>query len=105
MQLKTESNALYRIYNLLYRARLSVELKKYAKAQKDFAKAYGYVANLPENKIAGEIYYLRGVSYKKEGKLKESLKMFLQADAICKKIGNLRYIDRIEKEIAGTGIQ
>ncbi|MGD8979749.1 MAG: diguanylate cyclase, partial [candidate division WOR-3 bacterium] len=42
MQLKTESNTLYRIYNLLYRARVSVELKKYAKAQKDFAKAYGY---------------------------------------------------------------
>ncbi|MGD8978606.1 MAG: hypothetical protein PVH23_00870, partial [candidate division WOR-3 bacterium] len=73
--------------------------------QKDFAKAYGYVANLPENKIAGEIYYLRGVAYKKEGKLKESLRMFLEADAICKKIGNLRYIDRIEKEIAGTGIK
>ena len=105
MQLKTESNTLYRIYNLLYRARVSVELKKYALAQKDFVKAYGYVASLPENKISGEIYYLRGVAYKKEGKSKESLKMFLQADAICKKIGNLRYIDRIEKEIAGTEIQ
>ena len=105
MQLKTESNTLYRIYNLLYRARVSVELGKYAKAHKDFGKAYGYVANLPENKIAGEIYYLRGVAYKKEGRSKEALKMFLEADAICKKIGNLRYIDKIEQEIAGTGIE
>jgi diguanylate cyclase (GGDEF)-like protein len=105
MQLKTESNALYRIYNLLYRARVAVELKQYTNAQQNFVKAYGYVAKLPENKISGEIYYLRGVAYKKEGRSKEALKMFLEADAICKKIGNLRYIDKIEKEIAGTGIQ
>jgi diguanylate cyclase (GGDEF)-like protein len=103
-QLKTESNALYRIYNLLYRARVFVELSKYARAQDNFMRAYAYVKTLPENKISGEIYYLRGVAYKREGKLKEALKMFLEADGIFKKIGNLRYIDKIEQEIAGARV-
>jgi tetratricopeptide (TPR) repeat protein len=102
MQLKTESNTLYRIYNLLYRARVLVELKKYARAQDNFIRAHNYVKTLPENKISGEIYYSRGVAYKKEGKSKEALKMFIEADGIFKKIGNLRYIDKIEQEIAGA---
>jgi tetratricopeptide (TPR) repeat protein len=102
MQLKTESNTLYRIYNLLYRARVLVELKKYARAQGNFVRAHNYVKTLPENKISGEIYYSRGVAYKKEGKSKEALKMFLEADGIFKKIGNLRYIDKIEQEITGA---
>jgi hypothetical protein len=59
---------------------------------------------LPENKISGEIYYLRAVAYKQEGRMKEALKMFLQADGIFKKIGNLRYLDKIEREIAGTSV-
>lgn len=104
MQLKTESNTLYRIYNLLYRARVLVELKKYARAQENFVRAYNYVKTLPENKISGEIYYSRGVAYKKEGKSKEALKMFLEADGIFKKIGNLRYIDKIEQEMTGARV-
>jgi diguanylate cyclase (GGDEF)-like protein len=104
MQLKTESNILYRIHNSLYRARVLVESKQYTNAQDNFARAYNYIKALPENKMSGEIYYLRGVAYKKEGKSKEALKMFLEADRIFKKVGNLRYIDKIEREIAGTRI-
>ena len=104
MQLKTESNVLYRIYNLIYHARILIEAKEYSKAQVYYSKAYSYVKMLPENKISGEIYYLRGVAYKREGRMKEALKMFLQAEGIFKKIGNLRYLDKIEQEIAGTSV-
>lgn len=104
MQLKAESNVLYRIYNLVYRARILVESKKFSKAHAYYSKAYSYVKMLPENKISGEIYYLRGVAYKREGRMKEALKMFLQADGIFKKIGNLRYLDKIEHEIAETNM-
>lgn len=102
MQLKTETNVLYKIYNLMYRARILVESKKYSQAQTFFNRAYGYVKMLPENKISGEICYLRGVAYKREGRMKEALKMFVQADGIFTKIGNLRYLDKIEQEIAET---
>jgi len=102
MQLKTESNVLYKIYNMMYHARILTETEKYVRAQAQYIKACEYLKTLPENKISGEIYYLRGLAYKKEGRLKEALKMFLEADGIFKKIGNLRYIDKIEQEIAGT---
>ena len=101
-QLKTESNILYKIYNLMYHARILTETGRYAKAQARYVRAYEYLKTLPENKMSGEIHYLRGLAYKKEGKLKEALKMFVEADRIFKKIGNLRYIDKIEQEIAGT---
>jgi tetratricopeptide (TPR) repeat protein len=102
MQLKTESNILYKIYNLVYHARILAETGKFMKAQAYYAKANDFLKTLPENKISGEIHYLRGLAYKKEGRLKQALKMFVEADAIFKKIGNLRYIDKIEQEIAGT---
>jgi tetratricopeptide (TPR) repeat protein len=104
MQLKTESNTLYRIYNLLYRARVFVETGRFAQSHDLYMRAFGYVRNLPENKISGEVCYLRGVAYKREGKAKEALKMFIKADGIFKKVGNLRYIDKIEQEIAGTRV-
>jgi len=101
-QLRTERNVLYKIYNLMYRGRILVESKRHGKAQISYGLAYDYVKTLPENKISGEILYLRAVAYKKQGKYQEALKLFLEADRIFKKIGNLRFIDKTEKEIAGT---
>ncbi len=102
MQLKTETNVLYKIYNLMYRARILLESKKYTQAQSYYSRAQGYVKMLPENKISGEICYLRGLAYKREGKMKDALKMLVQADEMFKKIGNLRYLDKIGQEIAKT---
>jgi diguanylate cyclase (GGDEF)-like protein len=104
MQLKTESNVLYRIYNLLYRGRILVVSGAYAEAQVVYGQAFYHVKALPENKISGEICYYKGVAFKSGGKQKEALKMFLQAESIFKKIGNLRYLDKIEQEIAGARI-
>lgn len=104
VQLKTESNMLYTIYNLMYRARILVASRNFSRAHNYYSRAFNYVKMLPENKISGEIYYLRGIAFKKEGRLKESLKMFLQADQIFKKIGNLRYLEKIEQEIAGAKV-
>jgi diguanylate cyclase (GGDEF)-like protein len=101
-QLRAEQNALYKIYNLLYQGRIFLANGKYAQAHRNFSRACEYVKNLPDNKISGEVHYLEGLAYKKEGKPQLALKMFLEADEIFKKIGNLRYVDKIEKEIAGT---
>lgn len=101
-QLRTERNVLYKIYNLMYRARILVESKKYGDAQTKYDLAYEHVKNLRENRISGEICYMKALAFKKEGKQQEALKFFLEADRVFKKIGNLRYIDKTEKEIAGT---
>ena len=88
----------------MYRARILVASGNYTRAHNYYSRAFNYVKTLPENKISGEIYYLRGVAYKKEGRLKESLKMHLQAGQIFRKVGNLRYLEKIEQEIAGTKV-
>jgi len=101
-QLKMESNVLYRIYNLMYRARILAVLGENSRCQTLFRQAQTHLRGLPPNKISGEIFYLRGVAYKREGRSKDALKMFLEADKIFKVVGNLRYLDKIEQEIAGT---
>jgi tetratricopeptide (TPR) repeat protein len=101
-QLKMESNVLYKIYNLMYRARILVISGKNSRGQTLFRQAQTYLKGLPPNIISGEIFYSRGVAYKREGRAKDALKMFLEADKIFKVVGNLRFLDRIEQEIAGT---
>jgi len=104
-QLKFERNINYRIYGLLYRARVMTKLKKYAKAHIYYNKAHNLVKSLPDSEIAGEIYYFKAIAYKKENRLKEALKMFLQANRIFEAVGNLRYLGKIEEEIAKTHIK
>jgi len=103
-QLRKERSISYKIDSLIYRGKILVASKKYAEAQSYYNKAYNYVKPLRSNRYAGMIYYLRAIAYKKEGKLKEALKMFLKANKIFETIGNLRYLDKIEKEIAHTRI-
>ncbi len=102
LQLKTESNILYGLYNLMYRARTRAARGDNSGAQSLYRQAQSHLKGLPPNKISGELFYLRGVAYKREGRAKDALKMFLEADKIFKIVGNLRYLDRIEQEIAGT---
>jgi diguanylate cyclase (GGDEF)-like protein len=101
-QLTAESNVLYKIYNLMYNARVLVAAGENSRAQALYTKAQNYVKGLPANKISGEIYYFKGRAYKKNGRLKEALTMFLEAAKIFKTTGNLRYLDKVEQEIAGT---
>ena len=81
-----------------------VNFKEYARAHVYYNRALNLVKSLPENRFLGEIYYLKGIAYKKDGKLKEALKMFLEANRIFETIGNLLYLDKIEKEIAITNL-
>ncbi len=103
-QLRKERSISYKIDSLIYRGKILVASKRYAEAQSYYSKAYNYVKSLRSNRFSGMIYYLRAVAYKKEGKLKEALKVFLKANKIFEAVGNLRYLDKIEKEIAYTRI-
>ncbi len=100
--LKTERSINYKLDRLIYSAQIQAALKHYSEAHSYYKKAYNYVKSLPSCKISGEIFYLRGLAYKKEKRLKDALKMFLKANQIFKDIGNLRYLDKIEREIART---
>ncbi len=102
-KLKMERSINYKIDRLVYRAKTLAALKQYYKAHSYYNKAYNYIKSLPNNKIVGEIFYLRGRAYKKENRLKDALKMFLKANQIFKDVGNLHYLDKIEREIAITG--
>jgi len=99
-QTKFEHALSYRIFGLIYRAKVLVAKGEYYKAHRYYNNALGFIKSLPDNNnIAGEIYYLKAIAYKKEKRLKETQKMFLKANQIFDAIGNLRYLDKIEKEI------
>lgn len=104
-QSKSVHNLNYKIYGLIYRARVMVNLKQYSKAHAYYDKAFNYVKSLPKNRFVGEIYYFKGIAYKKEHKLKAALKMFVQANRIFEAVGNLRYLEKIEAEIAKTHVK
>ncbi|KPJ72782.1 hypothetical protein AMJ52_05150, partial [candidate division TA06 bacterium DG_78] len=101
-QSKSVHNLNYKIYGLIYRGRVMVKVKNYAKAHYYYNKAYNFVKSLPKNRYAGEIFYFKGIAYKREQKLKDALRMFVQASRIFESIGNLRFLDKIEEEITKT---
>jgi tetratricopeptide (TPR) repeat protein len=103
-QIKKDRSITYKIDSFIYQAKLLVAQKKYARAHYYYGKASSCVKSLPPNRTGGEIYYLRGIVYKKEGRLKKALEMFLEANRICETIGNLRFLDKIEKEIASADL-
>jgi len=104
LQLKLEHDLGYKVYEFLYRGKVLVALRKFGQAHKFYDKAYKIVKSLPNSSITAEIYYLKGSAYKQTGKMKESLKMLLKANKIFEKVRNLRYLDKIEEEIARTDI-
>jgi tetratricopeptide (TPR) repeat protein len=103
-RLRLERNVAYKVNSLIYRGKILAERKQYAKAHDYYKKGISYLKSFPSNRLSGEIYYLRGIAYKKQGKKKEALKMFLESSRIFSTSGNLRFIDKIEKEIAETKI-
>jgi diguanylate cyclase (GGDEF)-like protein len=95
--LKHERDPTFRMYGLIYRARVMVKLKKYAQAYAYYKRAYNYIKSLPSNTIAGEIYYLKAIAFKKEKKIKEAIKSLQRAKQIFESVGNLQYVDKTKK--------
>jgi predicted ATPase len=103
-ELRLERNIAYKINSFIYRGKIFAELKKYTRAHTYYKKALTYIKKYPNSRLAGEVYYLQGVAYKKQGRMREALKMFLESNCIFRSTGNLRFLDKIEKEIAETRI-
>ena len=87
------------VYADILRAKVSIASKKYAMARRQLDKAWVLLKPLPPSDMAGEILFLRGLAFKREGNYKKALTMFLSANRIFETIGDLRYLDKIEREI------
>ncbi|MGQ9534529.1 MAG: diguanylate cyclase [bacterium] len=103
-RLKNSPDLLRRVYAYIYQGKIASALKEYKKAQNYCNKALNIIVKLPDNSFTAEIYFLQGLTYKKQGKYHEALQMFLKANEIFMKLGNLLYLDRIEREIAAVDI-
>lgn len=103
-ELRLDRNVAYKVNGFIYRGKILAELKKYTKAHTYYKKALDYIKKYPNSRLAGEVYYLQGVAYKKQGRLREALNVFLESNCIFRSTGNLRFLDKIEKEIAETNI-
>ncbi|MEO0185012.1 MAG: diguanylate cyclase [candidate division WOR-3 bacterium] len=103
-KLKNDPDISRRVYSHIYQGKVFTALKEYKKAQENYNKALNIMFNLPDNSITAEIYFLQGMSYKKQGKYQEAMQLLLKANEIFMKIGNLLYLDRIEREIVSVDI-
>lgn len=103
-QLRKEHTVTYKVHSYIYRGKVLMHQHKFARAQTQYKKAEDILRSFADNRLYGEVLYLRGVAYKQEGKYKIALKMFLDANQIFEKVGNLRFLDKIEHEIADTNI-
>jgi diguanylate cyclase (GGDEF)-like protein len=103
-QLRKEYTVAYKVHSYIYRGKVLVHQKKFSRAQVQYKKAADVLRSFKNNRLSGEVFYLRGVAYKKAGKYKTALKMLLEANHIFEKVGNLRFLDKIEHEIADTNI-
>ncbi|UCG92449.1 MAG: tetratricopeptide repeat protein, partial [candidate division WOR-3 bacterium] len=99
-QLRSEQNTIYKIYGLLYRARTVMALRSYAKAHVYYKQAYDLITSQSLHGVAGEVYYYWGITYRDEKKFKEARKMFVEAQKIFEDIGNVRYVEKLKKELA-----
>lgn len=98
-ELRTERKGAYKVNSYIYRGKTFAEQEKYSKALEYYRKAYSYLKTYPSTRLTGEIFYYRGLVFKKQKKFKEALKMFLEAINIFRAKGNLRFVDKIEREI------
>jgi diguanylate cyclase (GGDEF)-like protein len=92
------------ILSYIYRGRILAASGDFKKAMADYERALKAVIKLPDNLLAGEIYYFQGLSFKNQDRFEEAIQMFLKANEIFMKMGNLLYIDKIEREIASANI-
>ncbi len=103
-QSRVENITAYKIDSLMYRAKIMNALRQYKKAHRLLERAHGLIKPLGDNRLQGNLLYLKGITYKQEEELKDAMQMFVAASEFFKKIGNLRYLDRIEKEIGTARI-
>ncbi len=98
-QVKSEHDYSNLVYADILRAKVSIACRKYAAARRQLDKAWDRLKSLPASDMAAEILFLKGLALKREGNDKKALTMFLGANRMFETVGDLRFLDKIEKEI------
>ncbi len=103
-KLKSHPDISRKVYAYIYQAKVASAMGSYEKANRYCDSALNIIVGLPDNYFTADICFLKGVNYKKQGKYQDAMQMFLRANEIYMKLGNLLYLDRIEHEIASVDI-
>ncbi len=103
-KLKSHPDISRKVYSYIYQAKVASAMGNYEKANRYCDGALNIVAGLPDNYFTADICFLKGVNYKKQGKYQDAMEMFLRANEIYMRLGNLLYLDRVEHEIASVDI-
>jgi tetratricopeptide (TPR) repeat protein len=103
-QLKSERDLNYKFYWLLTRGKVLLQIKKYRAARGLFNRAESILHSLPSTQLTAELYYNKALLHKKQGCLPEANKAFLHSFRIYEKAANLRFMARIEEEMARVNI-
>lgn len=99
-QLKSERDLNYKFYWLITRGKVLFHLNKIAAAHDFFNRAQAVIQSLPSTQMTGELLYYKGLLYKKENRLADANKILLTSFRIYEKAANLRFMAKIEEEMA-----
>lgn len=102
--LKSERDLNYKFYGLLTRGKVLLHAKKFTAARAFFKRADAIIHSLPSTQLTAELYYNKALLDKKQGYLPEANKAFLHSFRIYEKTANLRFMARIEEEMARVNI-
>jgi len=103
-QVKSERDLNYKFLGFLTRGRVLAATGKYQAAHDFFKRAETVIHSLPSTQLTAELYYNKALLDKRQGRLADANKAFLQSFRSYEKAGNLRYMARIEEEMARVNI-
>lgn len=103
-RVKSERDLNYKFFGLLTRGKVLAAMRKYRTAREFFKRAETIVQSLPGSLLTAELWYNKALLLKNQGMLPEANKAFLHSFRIYEKAANLRYMARIEEEMAHVNI-
>jgi diguanylate cyclase (GGDEF)-like protein len=103
-QAKSERDLNYKFFGLLTRGKVLAAMRKHQTAREFFKRAETIVQALPGSLLTAELYYHQALLLKDLGQLPKANKIFLHSFRIYEKGGNLRFMARIEEEMARVNI-
>jgi tetratricopeptide (TPR) repeat protein len=101
---KSERDLNYKFYCFLTRGKVLAAMKQYRAARESLKRAEAIIRALPANQMTAEFLFNLALLDKRQGRLAEANRAFLQSFRVYEKTGNLRNMARIEEEMARVNI-
>lgn len=100
----TERDLNYKFYWLLTYARVRRRQRRFREAQAILKQAKNLIKNLPSSIMTGEMKFEQALVLKSRGQLNRANQLMLEAFRIFEKTAHLRFMARIEEEMARVDI-